>query len=147
PGRGQAIDLDLDDSKQDQERPLQPLRGSFPRKRGKRRHEYQVTAPMAVPSPAKRGKVADRPEGGRLLILILIFQNKIKSAPFSPFGAGALAPSMAFALRAPSACKSAVLPICPPLRGQRKHGFQIAARMAVPSPAQRGKVADRPEGG
>jgi hypothetical protein len=31
-------------------------------------------------------------------------KSKIKSAPFSPFGAGAFAPSMALALRASSAC-------------------------------------------
>src|SRR5690606_23487643 len=89
----------------------------------------RVAAPTTFPSPAKRGKVADRPEGGRLLILILMIQSKIKSAPFTPFGAGALTPSMAFALRAPSACKSAVLPICPPLRrgsestSRRANGF------------------------
>src|SRR5690606_31324213 len=109
--------------------------------------EFQLLATTAVPSPAQRGKVADRPEGGRLLILILMIQSKIKSAPFSPFGAGALTPSMAFALRAPSACKSAVLPICPPLRRGSESEFQLLATTAVPSPAQRGKVADRPEGG
>src|SRR5690606_30976551 len=69
------------------------------------------------PSLAQRGKVP-KADGGALDPAIdLRVWHHAKSAPISPFGTGALAPSMALALRAPSACKSAVLPICPPLHG------------------------------
>ena len=63
--------------------PFTPIRESFPRKRGKRKHEFKIAASIAVPSPAQRGKVP-KAEGGRLLILILALQGKINSAPFSP---------------------------------------------------------------
>ena len=91
--------------------------------------------------PRSGGRWVGRPGRGTLLILILMPHARSNAPPSAPAGAGALAPSLALALRAAAPCKSAVLPICPPaLRGKRLQWSRRARMPAVPSPAQRGKV-------
>src|SRR5688500_767867 len=86
PGRGQAFDFDLDASSKIKSSPLHPLRGSFPRKRGKRKQEFhRADNCRSFPRAAGEGGSTD-PEGGRLLTLILMLQARSRAAPFTPFG-------------------------------------------------------------
>ena len=60
--KGAAFDLDLEASKQDQGRPLPPLRGSFPRCAGGATARVSAVAPTSV---RVRASVARRRAGGR----------------------------------------------------------------------------------
>src|SRR5690606_6654484 len=83
--KGAAVDLDpdLEAPKQNQERPLHPRRGSFPRFAGEATARVPSSSANGFPFPCEAGEGA---EGGRgqllILILILKLQSKIKSAPF-----------------------------------------------------------------
>src|SRR5690606_2278363 len=100
--------------------------GSFPRCAGAAKARVSDRLVNGCPFPRAADRKSTRLNSSHVKISYVIFSmhKKIKSAPFSPFGAASLA-----------------------ARGQRKHSFPLASSMAVPSPAQRGKVADRPEGG
>src|SRR5690606_579299 len=81
--------------------------------------------------PPRSGEGRRQAGRGRLLILILMTHSKIKSAPFSPFGAGALTPSMAFAFGVQIGSPA---DLSPAAQGKRKHGFQLLRDNCRPFP-------------